>query len=118
MDKLTSENTLTAIFHTLQRNIQQYPSLEIWWKNAVYNPTMKSFWYQLIGLIIVLAGAIYIRNWFAVFLCFSFIIVKIFNTISSMSSQLMHGFLITQICSSYERGIEDGKNGTTQQQNT
>ena len=80
----------------LAQDIQQFKSLDEWWTKCVYTPIMKSFWPEMIALLVIECVIIHTHNWVAALLCFGLMVSKIYNTVSSLTHNLLHGFLVLQ----------------------
>ena len=97
-------------YSDLLTQIDLYPSLDEWYQERIAKPTLKRIVPQFISLLLLNAGIVYIGDWLAAFICFSFIILLAYNTLISNATILIHAILLMQIRSSYIAGLNDGKN--------
>ena len=115
-----AKEKMTKIVENLEMNvtllsnqIQEYPSINMWWHDCVVTPLLKLIIPQCLILFFIFSGLLYVQNWLGAAFCFAFIVSKIYTKLLTMSINLMHGYLSIQIQESYNRGVVDGKTSLT-----
>jgi hypothetical protein len=96
--------------YALINQIEQYSNLKELWKECVFNQLIPSAVIQIVALVLVECGILYVHNWLAAFLGAVIIGTKIFETLKQLSLNLMYGFMMLQIRDSFVKGLTAGRN--------
>jgi hypothetical protein len=108
-DAVTNETAKQKHQNDLLEQIDQYPSLDEWWHDAVFVPTLRHFTPQFIALIFLEGCILYTHNWLASFICGVMIVTNAHRTLTMMSVKMVHAYLICQVRDAHVKGIEIGK---------
>lgn len=105
-------------YSELLAQIDKFPTLEDWWREKVFSPTMKKFFPQLIVLIALNCLILFTRDFLAAFLCFAIIVGLSYNTLTMLSVNMMSAQIITQIRTSFQLGVLVGEEHKENNQKT
>ena len=101
----------------LLRQIDEFPSIEMWWRDKIFLPAFKNFVPQFLALLLLNIAIIYTHNWLAAFLCFVLNITRMYRMIVMLSMNMVHAQLICQIRAAFIKGVEVGESKVSQQEN-
>jgi hypothetical protein len=108
------EKSLENACDELLKQIDAFPSLDVWWNEKVLIPTLHQFMPQFLALLIVEIMILYTRNWIAALLGAVVIVTKTYQTTIMLSVNKLNAVLVLKIRDSFNKGIELGESKINQ----